>query len=196
MLYIDIPARDIPRQEYFDNSIQEFITVEERHIDAIHLQLEHSLMSISKWESKWQKPFVRDENMTGEELLDYIRCMTINQQKNPKVYDDLTNEAVLQIVEYMNSPQSAWKIKPKKKWKKPNKPEPAEMIYFAMIQYGVPIECEKWHYNRLMALLDYCDNKGGSSPGGGSPKKRSEKELMDMYRTMNEKNRKKYNSKG
>lgn len=196
MLYIDIPPRDIPKQEYFDNLIQEFITVEGRHIDAIHLQLEHSLMSVAKWESKWHKPFARDDSMTGEELMDYVRCMTINQQKNPRVYEDLTQDALTQIIEYMNNPQSAWEISPKKKSKKPKKAEPAEMIYFAMIQYGVPLECEKWHFNRLLALLDYCDSKGGGSPGGGSPKKRSEREIMEMYRALNEKNRKKYNSKG
>jgi hypothetical protein len=65
-----------------------------------------------------------------------------------------------------------------------------------MIQYGVPLDCEKWHFNRLMALLDYCDSKGGSSSGAGGPAKQSRKEILEMYRALNEKNRKKYHSKG
>ena len=196
MLNIDIPERTIPKQEYFDNRTQEFITVESRKIPEIHLQLEHSLISIAKWEAKWKKPFIRDEKMTDEEFLDYVRCMTVNYQKNRDVYKDLTQEAVLEIAEYMNDSQSAWEIRPQKKGKKKRKPDTVEMIYYAMIQLGIPMECEKWHYNRLMALLDYCDAKGGSTPGGGSPKKRSEREIMELYRAMNEKNRKKYNSKG
>ena len=197
MKIIDIPERQIPKQEFFDNSTQEFITIEARTIPAIHLQLEHSLISVSKWESKWKKPFSRDENMTPEELLDYIRCMTTNKGVKPEAYEDLTQEALVEIVEYMNDRQSAWEIRPQKEKKKKKKPDPVEMIYYAMVQYGIPIEvCEKWHYNRLLAFLDFCDAKGGSTPGGGSPKKRSEREIMEMYRAMNEKNRKKYNSKG
>lgn len=195
MLSIDIPEREIPRQEYFDNSSQEFITIEPRKIPAIHLQLEHSLMSAAKWEGTWKKAFLRDEEMTEEEFLDYIRCMTINRQENPAIYKDLTREALVQISEYMNDPQSAWQISPKKKGKKKKKPDTVEMIYYAMVQYGIPLDCEKWHFNRLMALLDYFDTNG-SSPGGGSPKKRSEREIMELYRALNEKNRKKYHSKG
>lgn len=188
---------DIPRREYFNNVTQEFITVESVHIDAFHLQLEHSLMSIAKWEAKWHEPFLGKNNLSGKELLDYVRCMTINQQKNPKVYDYLTQEDLLKILEYMQDQNSAWVINPKKKGRKSNKkPDTVEMIYYGMIQYGIPMECEKWHFNRLMALMDYCDCKGGSVSGAGGPAKRSQKELMEMYRAMNEKNRKKYNSKG
>ena len=198
MKVIDIPARDIPRQEFFNNATQEFVTVEERHIDPIHLQLEHSLMSISRWESKWHESFFGEENMTGEKLLDYIRCMTINPQKNPGIYDDLTQEALMDIVAYMQDQQSAWEINPKKKGKskKSKKPDTVESIYYAMIQYGIPPEYEKWHFNRLMALIDYCDSQGGSTSGAGGPAKKSQKEILDMYRAINEKNRKKYHSKG
>ena len=198
MKVIDIPARDIPKQEFFDNKTQEFIIIEPRHIDPIHLQLEHSLMSISKWESKWHVPFLDEENLTGEKLLDYIRCMTINPQKNPDVYDDLTQEALMEIIAYMQDQHSAWVINAKKKGKgkKSKKADTVEAIYYAMIQYGIPPEYEKWHFNRLMALIDYCDSKGGSVSGAGGPQKKSQKEILEMYRAINEKNRKKYNSKG
>lgn len=196
MLLIDRPARKVPKREYFNNQTQEFITIEEQELKPIHLQLEHSLMSIAKWEARWQKAFIGMENISGEELLDYIRCMTINPQKDPSIYEQLTQDDLLEIVEYMQQPHSAWEIKHDKKKKKSKRPDTVEMIYFAMIQYGIPLECEKWHFNRLMALMDFCDRKGGSSPGGGSPAKRSQKEIMEMYRAMNEKNRKRFNSKG
>ena len=196
MLLIDHPARDIPKIEYFNNATQEFVTIEARHIDPIHLQLEHSLMSIARWEAKWHKPFLGKDSFDPDELKDYIRCMTINPQKNPAVYDDLMQEDVTRIVGYMQDENSAWTISPRKKGKKVKKAEPVESIYYAMIQFGVPMECEKWHFNRLMALLDYCDTKGVGVPGGGSPEKRSQREIMEMYRAMNERNRKKYNSKG
>lgn len=197
MLLIDHEARVIPKREYFDNHTQEFITIDEIHVPEIHLKLEHSLMSIAQWESKWHEPFIGRDKLSGEALLDYIRCMTINPPKDPKVYEHLTQEDVLKIVEYMQDDYSAWVIKPKKKTGKKKQTQTVEEIYYVMIQYGVPIDiCEKWHFGRLMALLDCCDSKGGSTPGGGSPKKRSEKEIMEMYRALNEKNRKKYNSKG
>lgn len=197
MLAINHPARDVPKVEYFDNRTQEFVTIEAKHYDAMNLILEHSLRSIAKWESRWNVPFVGRETLSGEELLDYIRCMTTNQQKNPNVYDGLTTEDLEIIVDYMRSPQSAWVIrKPRESKRRSKKSETAEMFYYAMIQYGIPMECENWHFNRLMALLDFCDSKGGSSSGAGGPVKRSQRELMEMYRAMNERNRKKYNSKG
>lgn len=199
MLTIDCPARDIPRREYFDNVKQEFIIIEEKHINPIHLQMEHSLMSMAKWESKWHTSFITNEEFTGEELLDYLRCMTINPQKDPDVYNNLPQEEINRIIAYMQDPCSAWELTGKQKKgkaKRSRRPETVEMVYYAMIQYGIPMECEKWHFNRLMALIDYCDYKGGSTSGAGGPNKRSEKEIMEMYRAMNEKNRKKYHSKG
>ena len=196
MLTIDLPERIIPGREYFNNRTQEFIIIEEKKIPPIHLQLEHSLMSIAKWESKWHEAFLGKEQLDGERLLDYIKCMTINTQKDPGIYDYLTEEAVLEIVKYMQDSHSAWEINPKKKGRKSNKITTVELIYYNMIQLGIPMECEKWHFNRLMALMDFCDCQGGSRPGGGSPQKRSQREVMEMYAALNARNRKKYNSKG
>lgn len=196
MLSIDRPARTIPKREYFDNRTQEFITVEETRLEAVHLQLEHSLRSIAKWESRWHVAFSGRENMSGEELLDYIRCMTVNQVKNPKVYEQLTQEDLLKIVTYMQDPNSAWEISSKKKAKKARKrQDTVETVYYAMIQFGIPMECENWHFNRLMALLDYFDAKGGGN-GGGNAQKRNKREMLDAVMALNMANRKKYNSKG
>ena len=156
-------------------------------------------MSISKWESKWHEPFLDNNELSGEKMLDYIRCMTINPQKNPKVYELLPEEKVMEIIEYMQDSSSAWVINPKKKGRKTRKSaNTVELIYYNMIQLGIPMECEKWHFNRLMALMDFCGEQGASNPGrgGGGPAKQSRREILEMYRALNEKNRKKYNSKG
>ena len=198
MLYIEHPARKIPKREYFDNRTQEFVTIEEQDLGPVNLKLEHSLMSIAKWESKWHESFMGVDVLNGERLQDYIRCMTVNPQKDKTVYDRLTEEDLERIIEYMDDPNSAWEIRKNKNQnnKKKNRPITVEEIYYAMIQYGIPPEYEQWHFNRLVALIDYFDSKGGSVPGGGSPKKRSEREIMEMYKAINERNRKKYNSKG
>lgn len=195
MLSIDHAARHIPKREYFDNQTQEFITIPEVHLAEMHLKLEHSLRSMATWESRWHKPFVGRDELNGEELLDYIRCMTTNQQKDPAIYEQLTQNDLDRIIEYMQDPYSAWEIRPQKS-RKSKKPQTVESIYYAMIQYGVPPEYENWHINRLLSLLDYCDSKGGSVSGAGGPRKKSEREIMEMYRALNEKNRKKYHSKG
>lgn len=199
MLLIDHVARTIPKREYFDNESQEFITIDEIHMEEFHLKLEHSLMSISKWESKWHVPFIGRDDLSPEEFRDYIRCMTINQVKNPKVYDWLTQADVNKILDYMQNSYSAWEIRPSKKnGKKKQKLDTVESIYYAMIQFGIPLECEQWHFNRLVALIDYFDSQGGGSAGGGGgqQKKKSNREIMEMYRAMNERNRKRFNSKG
>ena len=182
--------------EFFDNSTQEFITIPGRHLDAMNLKLEHSLMSVAAWEGIWHEPFSEQKRIDGEKLLSYIRCMTVNQQKNPGIYDQLLQEDLMRITAYMDDPKSAWVMKPPKEEKHRKKERhSAEEIYFAMTQYGIPWDCEKWHFNRLLALLDYFDRKG-SVPGYGGQKKKSEREIMELYRALNEKNRKKYNSKG
>ena len=97
MLQITIPAREL-----WDERTEEFVSGPERV-----LQLEHSLVSISKWESKWCKAFLKDNNKTDEELFDYIRCMTITQNVPPEVYSQLTTENIKQIHDYMNAPMTA-----------------------------------------------------------------------------------------
>lgn len=198
MLPIDHPARDVPELEFFDNAKQEFIVIPAQHIDEIHLQLEHSLISIAKWESKWHTSYFSQEQMTPEQFLDYVRCMTINPQKNPDIYKNLLQEDFEKIMAYMTDPMSAIDLSSKKKKKGKKKGnDTAETIYFSMTQLGIPFDCEKWHINRLLALIDYCaENGSGVSGGSGANRPRSQKEMMDLYHSLNQKNRKKYNSKG
>ena len=196
MLVIDREERDIPKVEYFDQATQEFITIPGRHANAIHLQLEHSLLSIRRWEAKWHEVFGAVGQMDEERFRDYVRCMTINPQKDPEVYRDLLPEDFVKIGEYIQDPMSAYDMSKKKKPKKKQKPEPAEAYYFAMTQLGIPFDCEKWHFNQLMALIDYCATNGSGGMAGSQGKPRSQREMMELYHALNQKNRKKYNSKG
>ena len=193
MIIIEHEARVIPAREFFDQHLGEFISFPEIHLKPMNIQLEHSLISVRNWEMKHHQPFADIEEMTPEQLIGYIKCMTINRQKDESVYDQLSAEDLTRIIEYIKDPASAWQIPPPKNQKgRRKRANTVESIYYAMIQCGIPLDCEKWHLNSLMALIDYCTRQG--KVGGGKPK--SQKELTDMYFRINEANRKKYHSRG
>lgn len=149
--------------EFYDESKNEFIVLKD-----CELQLEHSLISLSKWESKWHKPFLKKEPKTAEEIKDYIRCMTIVQNVNPLVYESLTNKDVEIVQEYLADPMSATVIT-QEKLKSKQRVVTAELIYYWMVTYKIPFEpCEKWHLNRLLTLIDVCGIES-------SPKKKMRK---------------------
>lgn len=180
MLRITIPAR-----EYFDESIEEFITIDEQT-----LQLEHSLVSLSKWESKWCKSFFSKEEKTHEETIDYIRCMTLTQNVKPETYSYLTTENIRQIDEYIEAPMTATTFSEDKNGKRNREIITSEVIYYWMIALNIPFECQKWHINRLLTLIRVCNIK--NQP----PKKMSKRETASTYAAMNAARRKKLNSKG
>lgn len=153
MLRLIVPAR-----EWFDEEKQEFVIQSK----ACELMLEHSLLSLSKWEAKWKKPFLDDHNSrTDAEFLDYIRCMTINQGVDSMTYYNLTSEHINQIREYIGDPMTATTVK-RKQNKRPGakKIVTSEVIYSWMVRYGIPFECQKWHLNRLLMLIEVCDVEG------------------------------------
>lgn len=168
----------VPPTEFFDESKQEFITVKETK-----LQLEHSLLSLSKWESKWHKPFMSDKPKTSEETIDYIRCMTITQNVDPMVFVAIAHRKDLmkQIMDYMDDSMTAtWFTEQEGQGRRRNKKViTAEIIYYWMISANVPFECEKWHLQRLFTLLRVCDEK--SKP----PKKMGKKARADWQRNLN-----------
>ena len=135
----------IPKIEMWDEVNEEFIYVEEQT-----LRLEHSLVSLSKWESKWCKPFLTKENKTIEETIDYIRCMTITQNVDPKVYNCITNEQINQVNQYIEAPMTATWFSKDKNTKTSREQITSELIYYWMISLGIPFECQKWHLNRLL----------------------------------------------
>lgn len=180
MLYITVPANEI-----WDETICEFTLVKEQT-----LQLEHSLVSLSKWESKWHKPYYSKEDKTYEETLDYIRCMTITQNVKPEVYRCLTKKNIQQIIEYIEDPMTATTFSVQEKRTINGEQITAELMYYWMITLQIPVEFQKWHLNRLITLIRVCSVKSQS------PKKRSTQEIVNSYAKINAARRQKYNSKG
>lgn len=173
----------IEESEQYDESKNEFIKIKPQI-----LKLEHSLVSISKWESKWHKSFLSDNNKSPEEVIDYIRCMTINQV-NPYVYYSLSKKNMDMIMQYINDPMTATTIKDTP-GKKNNELITSELIYYWMVALEIPFECEKWHINRLLTLIKICNIK--NQPAKNMPKR----EILNQNRLLNEARRKKYHTKG
>lgn len=145
--------------EVFDENSNEFISVPGKTI-----RLEHSLVSISKWESKWKKPFLTKDNKTDEETLDYIRAMTITQNVDPIIYRFLTNEHMRMVSEYVEDSMTATWFVENNQPSPPNKETiTSELIYYWMIANQIPMECQKWHINRLLTLIRVCSIKNQPS---------------------------------
>ena len=176
----------VPGREDWDERTNQFV-----YEKPTLLRLEHSLLSLSKWESKWHKPFLDESKpKTQEETLDYIRCMTLTQGVDPSVYDRLTRENMAAIQRYMADPMSAATFKERKNGKKRARYQSAELFYCAMASYGIPFSCEKWHLNRLLTLLRVCGEEN-------SPKqKMTKREEMMQRDALNNARRAKYHTKG
>lgn len=174
----------IPKIELFDEAKEEFISIKEQT-----LQLEHSLVSISKWESKWNKAFLNRKDLTSEETIDYIRCMTLNKNIDPICYNFLSNSDIQSINDYISAPMTAVYFLDEPNNKKSNDVVTSEVIYYWMIALNIPFECQKWHLNRLLSLIRVCEVKN-------RPKKRSGKEIMAQNQAINMARRKQLNSKG
>lgn len=179
MLKITIPSR-----EMFDEKTQEFFQTKE-----YTLQLEHSLVSISKWESKWNKPFLANNDKTISETLDYIRCMTITQNVDPSVYNRLSRSNIDIINKYIEAPMTATTFSTHES-NRSREIITSELIYYWMISLNIPMECQKWHINRLLTLIRVCNVK--NTP----PKKMSRREIMNRNAALNAARRKQLNSKG
>lgn len=175
----------IPANELWDESKEEIIKIKEQT-----LQLEHSLVSISKWESKWCKSFISTKEKTYEETLDYIKCMTLTQNVNPDTYNGLTKENIDAINNYINAPMTATYFHNEGNNAVNNESITSELIYYWMIAYNIPFECQKWHINRLITLIRVCERKN-------QPKKNMSKgDIMRRNAALNAARRKKLNTKG
>lgn len=174
----------IPDLEVFNEKTNEFETIKGQTI-----ALEHSLVSISKWESKWKIPFFSREQKTTEQALDYIRCMTLTQNVNPLLYQNLDSRHISAISDYLDDSMTAtW-------FSKDNSPKSreiitSEIIYYWMIESGIPMECQKWHINRLFTLIKVCNEKRKPQ------KKMTREELMARNKRLNLQRRARLNSKG
>lgn len=182
MLYLTIP-----KTENYDEKTETFVDVKEQV-----LQLEHSLLSISKWESKWHIPFLADVPRTPEQTVDYIKCMTINRDVDPLVYKAITKVQSKQITAYIEDPMTATTF--------PNLPGSSgrsnrdiitsEVIYYWMVAQQIPFECEKWHLNRLLTLIEVCNRKNAPQ------KKVGKKENLNNIMAINEARKRQFNTTG
>ena len=180
MLEITIPATEL-----WDERNEEFITAKEQT-----LRLEHSLVSLSKWESKWCKPFLSKTNKTDEEIIDYVRCMTLTQNVPDEVYRCLTDDNIRKINEYIDAPMTATWFHEDKTKGTSREQTTSELIYYWMIALNIPFECQKWHLNRLLTLIRVCNIK--NQP----PKKMSKRDIMSRNAALNAARRKQLNTKG
>lgn len=161
-------------QEFFDDTTQEFHTVE-----GMTLQLEHSLVSLSKWESIHEKPFLSKDEKTDFEIKSYVWCMVISPEGvSEKVVDYFTADHYNAVNEYIDRKMSATWFS-----NTPDKPSretvTAELIYYWMIAFTIPLECETWHLNRLFTLIKICNIKNQPE------KKRSRSEIAARNRELN-----------
>lgn len=176
----------IPGIEIFDQKNGEFIKTKDQT-----LQLEHSLVSLSKWESKWHIPFLSDKAKTYEQNIDYIRCMTITQNVDPNIYRAITPDLIEKINNYIEDPMTATtfgKSGPQQNNKK--QIITAEIIYYWMVSLQIPFECQKWHLNRLLTLIRVVNIK--NSP----QKKMSKGEIRARNRSLNAARRARTGSRG
>ena len=172
----------IPETELYDEIQNEFKYVKEQK-----LVLEHSLVSLSKWESKWHKPFLSKDPKTREETIDYIRCMTVNSV-DPIVYQCVSSDNIQEINKYIEDPMTATTIKSQTKGKQ--EIITAEIIYYWMVALQIPFECQKWHLNKLLTLINVVNIK--NKP----PKKMSKKDVMSRNASLNAARRKALHTKG
>ena len=183
MLLITVPLNE----EGWDEEKQEFVIPK-----TVTLQLEHSLISLSKWESKWCKAFLSKGEKTYEQTLDYIKCMTITKNVDEEVYSRLTRANIDAINKYIEAPMTATHFYSDENKKKTGSKETitSELIYYWMIALQIPVEFEKWHLNRLLTLIEVCNRK--NQP----PKKRSQREIMSRNAALNAARKQQLNTKG
>lgn len=181
MLRITIPA-----DEQWDEEKEEFVSFRKEQT----LQLEHSLVSISKWERKWHKPFLGKQEKTYEETIDYVKCMTLTQNVDPDVYNHLSKDNIKEIDEYITNPMTATTFSEEKGGKASREIVTAELIYYWMITLNIPPEYQKWHLNSLLTLIRVCNIKNAP------PKKRSRRDIMSQNAALNAARRKQLNTKG
>lgn len=174
----------VPGQEFYDEEKAEFLYHDDKTI-----QLEHSLVSISKWEAKWCKPFLDGKNKSPEEIIDYVRCMTVTKNVKEEVYERLTEDNILLINSYIEAPMTATTFNQENNSTN-REIITSELIYYWMVAYNIPFECQKWHLNRLLTLVKVCNVK--NTP----PKKMSRQEVLSRNKELNNARKKQLNTHG
>ena len=175
----------VPGIELYDENLEEFKTAE-----GFSLELEHSLVSLSNWESIFEKPFLSSAEKTSAEVLGYIKCMTITPEIPPEVFSRLTQENINEINQYIDAKMTATWFAENRHQQKSSEIITAELIYYWMISFNIPIEFEHWHLNRLFTLIKVFGIKNQKS------KPMSRAEVLARNRELNAQRRAQYGTKG
>lgn len=175
----------VPSAELWDERKQEFI-----YFAGQTLKLEHSLVSVSKWESKWCKPFLSKNEKSSDEVIDYVRCMTLNDSVDSNTYLCLTNDNLQAIYEYITAPMTATWFFEDNVGSKNKEQITSELIYYWMFTLNIPMSCENWHLTRLLTQIRLCEVKNQPA------KKMSRQEVISRNAALNAQRRKQLKSKG
>jgi hypothetical protein len=164
----------IPGTEFYNERKEEFV-----YTKPTALTLEHSLLSLSKWESKWRKPFLGSDNKTIDECIDYVRCMTQEDGIDPLIYQNLSEALFKQINDYIEAPMTATTIRETFGRKGSRQIITNELSYYWKTALAIPFECEKWHLHRVLMLIRVCNEKNAPQ------KKMSKRDIYSQNRALN-----------
>jgi hypothetical protein len=183
VLTLSVPIDPV---EAYNEATEEFVIVATKYFT---LELEHSLVSLSKWESFFKKPFLGKEDKTAEEIIWYVKAMTLTPNVAPELYQNFSQANVDQINAYIEDTMTATFFSESK-----SPPSlqiiTAELIYYWMITLNIPFECQNWHLNRLLTLVKVCNKMNAP------PTKMSQAELAARNRELNEQRRKQLGTTG
>jgi hypothetical protein len=171
--------------EMFDETTQEFTT-----LGDVDLVLEHSLVSLSKWESIYEKPFLNDSDKTIDEVVGYIKTMMLTPEVPEEIFYRLSEENFKAINEYIDAKMTATWFREAPSSPKSREVITSEIIYYWMIAFNIPFECERWHLNRLFTLIRVCSIKQAK------PEKMSRSQIAAQNRELNARRRAQYNTTG
>jgi len=175
----------VPGDEVYDDSTGLLSTVND-----VQLELEHSLVSLSKWEQMYEKSFMSTEEKTDEELIGYIQCMITTLDWDPQLLYKITQENLEEINNYINAKMTATTFYDPPGAPKTREVITSELIYYWMTVFNIPFECEHWHLNRLFTLIRICNIKQQK------PKKISQAEAARQRAELNAKRRSQYGTSG
>lgn len=176
----------IPGIESYDENRGEFVTV-----DDTVIELEHSLVSLSKWEEEFEKPFLDKTQRTSEEILAYIMCMVLTPDVPPEVFGRLTQKNIDDVMQYIQAPRTGTTVHTRDDPKKRPETLTSELMYYYMFSLQIDKECETWHLNRLFTLVRVFSAKNADD----KPKKSTVDDLA-RRRALNEQRKAKLNSRG
>ena len=175
----------VPKTELWDPIKEEFINIKEQT-----LVMEHSLLSVDKWESKWRKPYLSSDDKSALEVIDYLRCMTITKNVDPNVYFAIPEKELRRINEYITNPMTATTFNDRNERRGRREIITSEIIYWQMTQLNIPMEWEKRHLNKLLTLIRVAAIKSQA------PKQMTKADIAKQNRALNAARRKRSGSRG